>query len=263
MATRIQGSSGSTASGIIVDSGEQVATFAAISSAAASPPLFNNVQPEPLVVSAPNWQVSEWASTDLSHRMFDVILSTAFLVLLSPVMLLVALAIKLGSRGPVIFRHVRVGQNGNPFVCLKFRTMENRAEDMLPDLLGACDTIRCEWQRDHKIRRDPRVTALGQVLRRFSVDELPQLVNVLRGEMSIVGPRPIVDAEIERYAQSFSYYCSVKPGLTGLWQISGRNRVSYDRRVELDCEYARTKSIRGDAWIILRTVPVVLQGSGF
>jgi lipopolysaccharide/colanic/teichoic acid biosynthesis glycosyltransferase len=129
-------------------------------------------------------------------------------------------------------------------------------------LLSACETIRSEWQRDHKIRSDPRVTEVGRVLRRFSVDEMPQLFNVLRGEMSIVGPRPIVEAEIKRYAQNYSTYCSVKPGLTGLWQISGRNRVSYERRVELDCEYARTKSISGDAWIILRTVPVVIQGGG-
>lgn len=229
--------------------------------------LFSHAQPEPLVLPAaaavPPWTESGPGAADAGHRLFDILLSTAMLVSLSPLMLLTALLIKAGGRGPVIFRHSRIGRDGKPFVCLKFRTMENSAEDMLPDLLGACDAIRSEWKRDHKIRSDPRVTRVGQILRRFSVDELPQLINVLRGDMSIVGPRPIVAAEIERYAQHFPVYCSVKPGLTGLWQVSGRNRVSYERRVELDCQYARSKSIARDTWIILRTIPVVMQGNGF
>lgn len=256
MATRIQGSSRPAEPGLIIDP-------ATVGSAATAPNLFTNMQPEPLVVSSPAWTAPRQKSAGAAYRIFDLSLSAVFLTLLAPVMIIAALLIKLGGRGPIIFRHSRIGKDGEPFVCLKFRTMENRAEDMLPDLLGACDTIRWEWQRDHKIRQDPRVTAVGRVLRRFSVDELPQLFNVLRGEMSIVGPRPIVEAEVERYGQNFSTYCSVKPGLTGLWQISGRNRVSYDRRVELDCEYARGKSLAADTWIILRTLPVVVQGDGF
>ena len=262
MATRVQRSIGSTGPEAIVDAAEAATNYVAIQGVAATPTLFSNTQREPLVVSAPIWTVSESTRAQWRFRLFDVALASAFLILLWPVMLIAALLVKLSGRGPVIFRHVRVGQNGKPFVCLKFRTMENCAEDLLPDLLGACDTIRSEWQRDHKIRSDPRITTVGRQLRRFSVDELPQLVNVLRGDMSIVGPRPIVEAEIERYAASYGYYCSVKPGLTGLWQISGRNRVSYERRVELDCEYARTKSVWGDAGIILRTIPVVFQGNG-
>ena len=200
---------------------------------------------------------------DGRHRAFDVTLAAALVLLLWPVMLGAALLVRISSPGPIIFRHVRVGRNGTRFECFKFRTMNNEAEKLLAELLGACGTMSREWECNQKIRRDPRITGVGQILRRFSIDELPQLFNVLRGDMSIVGPRPIVDSEIARYADKFADYCRVRPGLTGLWQVSGRNRLSYDRRVELDCHYARTKSLRGDAWIVLRTVPAVLQGGGY
>ena len=187
---------------------------------------------------------------------------TACLLLLWPVMIVAALCVRMSGPGPIIFRHVRVGRDGSRFVCLKFRTMEVRADVLLTELLGTCGTLRKEWQSSQKILRDPRVTRVGHVLRRFSIDELPQLFNVLRGDMSLVGPRPIVDAEISRYGANFAEYCSVKPGVTGLWQISGRNCLSYERRVELDSHYARTRTLAGDLSIILRTVPVVLRGSG-
>jgi exopolysaccharide production protein ExoY len=197
-----------------------------------------------------------------AHRALDLGLSLTLLLFLAPVLLVIALLVKAEGRGPVIFRHTRVGRNGKPFTCLKFRTMEHNAEELLGDLLGACGEINVEWSIDQKIRKDPRVTPLGRCLRKFSIDELPQLWNVVRGEMSIVGPRPIVEDEACRYQEHFKDYCSVNPGITGLWQVSGRNSLSYNRRVELDCAYIRTRSIRGDCSIIFRTLPVVMRGTG-
>jgi lipopolysaccharide/colanic/teichoic acid biosynthesis glycosyltransferase len=145
---------------------------------------------------------------------------------------------------------------------MKFRTMRVDADEVLKELLKRCPVSRQEWERDFKLRDDPRVTRVGSILRKLSLDELPQLFNVLRGEMSIVGPRPIVDAEVGRYGIHFPDYCSVNPGLTGLWQISGRNDVSYEERVYLDSLYARGKTLSGDLVIILKTVPAVLFARG-
>ena len=262
MATNIHSNAGPVLSRTLAQPRDEVVTLAPGGNAE-TPGLFTTVRNEPFVEMVIPALPIGGAVADPAHRSFDVLLSIALLVLLSPVMMVAAMLVRLSGPGPIIFRHSRLGQNGASFVCLKFRTMDNEAEDLLSDLLGACGTLRQEWQRDQKIRSDPRVTPVGRILRRFSIDELPQLWNVLRGDMSIVGPRPIVEAEVERYAQNFCYYCSVKPGLTGLWQVSGRNRVSYDRRVELDSEYAKAKSVRGDAMIILRTIPVVLRGSGY
>ena len=197
-----------------------------------------------------------------AHRALDLGLSLTLLLFLAPMLLVTALLVRADGRGPVIFRHTRVGRNGKPFTCLKFRTMEHNAEELLGDLLGACGDIRVEWKIDQKIRKDPRVTPLGRYLRKFSIDELPQLWNVVRGEMSIVGPRPIVEDEAFRYEEHFKDYCSVNPGITGLWQVSGRNSLPYSRRVELDCAYIRSRSLRGDCSIILRTLPVVMRGTG-
>lgn len=224
------------------------------------PGLFSDPRHEPLV----EYAAGPAAFADgPGQRAFDLVLALSFIIILSPVMLFTALLVWTTSPGPLMFRHVRVGRYGAPFVCLKFRTMAVAAEDRLRDLLARDEQLRCEWECDQKMRCDPRVTPVGKVLRRFSLDELPQLFNVVRGDMSIVGPRPIVAAEIERYAGKFCYYCAVRPGLTGLWQISGRNHTTYERRVELDCEYARAKSIRGDALIILRTIPEVVRGTGY
>ena len=228
-----------------------------------SPLLFVNLQPEPLV-ECPAAAVAVPAArpSDAGLRAFDITLALVCLVLLWPVMLAAVLFVRASSPGPIIFRHVRVGQNGARFECLKFRTMDSQADSLLGELLETCGTLRHEWQDSQKIRRDPRVTWVGKILRRFSIDELPQLFNVLRGEMSMVGPRPIVEAEIDRYGPHFADYCSVKPGLTGLWQISGRNCLPYERRVELDSHYARARSLELDLAIIVRTVPVVLRGTG-
>jgi lipopolysaccharide/colanic/teichoic acid biosynthesis glycosyltransferase len=155
---------------------------------------------------------------------------------------------------------VRIGRDGREFLCFKFRTMTPLAEQNLDELLGASANSREQWELLHKLSQDPRTTPVGRFLRRYSLDELPQLFNVLRGEMSIVGPRPIVDAEIAKYGASFAHYCSVKPGLTGLWQVSGRHALTYEERVMLDARYAISKSLRGDLRILLRTVPVIVLG---
>jgi lipopolysaccharide/colanic/teichoic acid biosynthesis glycosyltransferase len=195
-------------------------------------------------------------------RSLDIVIAFAALVFVLPLMGVVALAIFLQDRGPVVFAHRRVGRGGKPFYCYKFRSMAVDAEARLAELLARDPVARDEWARDHKLRDDPRVTPLGAFLRRSSLDELPQLINVLQGTMSLVGPRPIVDAEISRYGRRFSHYCSVKPGITGLWQVSGRNDVSYRTRVALDCLYAKSQSPRLYLWIVIVTIPAVLSRKG-
>jgi lipopolysaccharide/colanic/teichoic acid biosynthesis glycosyltransferase len=192
----------------------------------------------------------------------NAILALIALVFLAPVMLAVGLAVFLQDGGPVLFAHRRIGRGGRYFYCLKFRSMASDAEQRLKDLLAADPAAREEWERDHKLRNDPRVTRLGAFLRKSSLDELPQLFNVLRGEMSLVGPRPIVDAEIAKYGRRFASYCAVKPGITGLWQVSGRNDTSYRTRVALDCVYASRRNLFLDSFIILCTVPAVLTRRG-
>ena len=195
-------------------------------------------------------------------RALDIVIAFLALVFVLPLMGIVALAIFLQDGGPVFFAHRRVGRGGKPFFCYKFRSMAVDAEARLAELLQRNAAARAEWARDHKLRDDPRVTPLGAFLRRSSLDELPQLFNVLQGSMSLVGPRPIVDAEISRYGKRFRHYCSVKPGITGLWQVSGRNDVSYRTRVALDCLYAKSQSPVLYLWIVVVTIPAVLSRKG-
>lgn len=195
-------------------------------------------------------------------RYFDVSAATLALVLLAVLILMIAAAILLTDGGPVIIRHRRLGRNGTIFSCLKFRTMVVNADEVLQQHLAANPDACDEWQRTRKLKHDPRITPLGQVLRKTSIDELPQLANIIRGDMSIVGPRPIVMEEVPKYRQFITYYLSVRPGLTGLWQISGRNDVSYDERVNLDCEYVHQWSFTRDLLIILRTFPAVFKSRG-
>jgi lipopolysaccharide/colanic/teichoic acid biosynthesis glycosyltransferase len=194
--------------------------------------------------------------------MMDVTLAVLALVFLLPLMLAVALAIFVQDGGPVLFSHRRVGFRGRPFYCLKFRSMAMNAEARLAGLLANDPAARAEWARSFKLKNDPRITKLGLFLRRSSLDELPQLINVLRGEMSLVGPRPIVEKEIVRYGHRFHHYCAVKPGITGIWQISGRNDVDYRSRVAMDCLYAKSKSPRLYLWIVIATIPAVLTRRG-
>jgi exopolysaccharide production protein ExoY len=195
-------------------------------------------------------------------RSFDISFALVFLIASLPVLIILAIALQVDSQGRLFFVQQRVGHNGKLFNCFKFRTMHEDAETLLESLLANCSEARREWDLDHKLRNDPRVTWLGGIVRKLSLDELPQLLNILSGEMSVVGPRPIVQAEISKYGSYFVDYCAVKPGLTGLWQVSGRNDVTYDERVQLDSEYRRKASFMFDFGIVLRTVPAVLGAKG-
>jgi Undecaprenyl-phosphate galactose phosphotransferase WbaP len=176
--------------------------------------------------------------------------------------LLIALAIAIDSRGPVFFAHRRVGEARRAFRLWKFRSMVRDADALLERYLRQHPERASEWERTHKLKDDPRVTRVGRFLRKTSLDELPQLWNVLRGDMSMVGPRPIVAAEIAKYGPAFGLYAQVLPGLTGLWQVSGRNDTHYSRRVELDCHYIRNWSAARDLEILFKTAGVIVRGRG-
>ena len=197
-----------------------------------------------------------------AKRAFDIAAASSALVVLAPLFGGVALVLKLTEPGPVFYAHERVGRTGRRFACLKFRTMVADGDAVLARCLAEDPAARAEWAATRKLRDDPRVTALGRLLRQTSLDELPQLLNIIRGDMSVVGPRPVVDAELERYGRSASAYLSVRPGLTGLWQVSGRSDTSYYQRVTLDRHYAKHRSMAMDLAIIARTVPVVLSSNG-
>lgn len=191
-------------------------------------------------------------------RFGDVVFSLAVISLGAPIFILLAVLVKLSSPGPVFYVQQRVGRDYRHFGCIKFRTMRADADDVLSNLLVNSASMRAEFERDFKLRKDPRITPIGRFLRRSSLDELPQFLNVLRGEMSVVGPRPIVDKELERYGKFMDEIAAVRPGLTGLWQVSGRNNLSYAQRVRLDLAYARGRSFVLDLAIILRTFGVLL-----
>lgn len=202
------------------------------------------------------------ATPDPAKRALDLVIGFAMLIFFAPVMILVALAVRATSPGPILFRHERIGARGETFQCLKFRTMRVDAEKVLAEIMATRADLRREWNENQKLSVDPRITGIGNFLRNSSLDELPQLFNVLRGEMSLVGPRPIVKAEIPRYGRYSQSYFKVKPGISGLWQVSGRNAVSYRRRVAADVLYARSRSLRMDLRILIMTVPAVLTGRG-
>lgn len=197
-----------------------------------------------------------------AYRILEVALSLALLVILAPVLVLIAVAVFAFDPGPVIFAHRRVGRNGATFSCYKFRSMYVGAEQRLEAVLAADPLRRSEWARDQKLTNDPRITGIGALLRVTSLDELPQLINVLKGDMSLVGPRPIVQAEVARYGRFIVAYYSVKPGLTGLWQVTGRSSTTYRRRVATDVLYARSKSVTLDLRILAATVPAVISARG-
>lgn len=205
---------------------------------------------------------SNVAVDDLVESVSSQLLALLVIVFVLPLLILIAFLVKAQDGGPVIFRQLRIGQYGRPFTCYKFRTMQEGADRVLADLLAADAGAQEEWAQAFKLRQDPRVTPFGAFLRRSSLDELPQLFNILRGEMCFVGPRPIVNAEIPRFGHRFRHYCSVKPGLTGLWQVSGRNDLSYRTRVALDCLYARKKCVGLNLWLVAMTIPAVLMRRG-
>ncbi len=196
-----------------------------------------------------------------AKRAFDILSAAVLLVFVAPLMLVLYVLVSLDG-GPAIFAHRRVGEGGRIFRCLKFRSMYPDAAERLHSILLNDAQARAEWARDHKLRRDPRITPLGRFLRASSLDELPQLFNIIRGEMSVVGPRPIVQAEVVRYGARFESYRRMRPGLTGLWQVSGRNNVDYRRRVAMDVLYSRRSSFLLDMKIVAMTIPAVLLSRG-
>jgi exopolysaccharide production protein ExoY len=195
-------------------------------------------------------------------RVLDMTLTIVLLIFLAPLMLIIAGLLYVTDPGPVLFAHRRIGRNGAPFPCLKFRSMALDANSRLAHLLATDARARQEWELDHKLTNDPRITPIGRFLRRSSLDELPQLFNVILGQMSLVGPRPITSEEIWRYGRYISDYYCVQPGITGLWQVSGRSETTYRRRVALDVVYARRQSTALYLAILSRTVPAVLLARG-
>jgi exopolysaccharide production protein ExoY len=195
-------------------------------------------------------------------RTFDLVFATIALLAITPLFLLAALMVKCSGQGPIFFCQQRVGFGGRRFDCYKFRTMVVGADAQLQVLLARSEPVRAEWASAEKLGDDPRVTSFGRILRLSSIDELPQLVNVLRGDMSLVGPRPIPEREIPRYREGLYDYLRARPGLTGLWQVSGRSDDSYEMRTELDQNYVRRWSLFGDIVIILKTIAVVISAKG-
>lgn len=198
----------------------------------------------------------------LLKRSFDVLAAILALILLSPLFVLLCCLIKLSDGGPVLYRHRRVGRGGNAFNCLKFRTMVPDGDAVLEAHFAANPESRAQWVAARKLQVDPRVTNVGIVLRKLGLDELPQLVNILRGEMSLVGPRPVVKDEIELYGSAATYYFKSRPGLIGVWQISGHNDVDYDERIAFDKHYVENWSFQKDIIIILKTIPAVCASRG-
>jgi len=200
------------------------------------------------------------------YRVVKRALDIVLIIAISPFLLLligiIAAAVRLSSEGPIFFSHRRIQRHGAFFTMWKFRTMCVNSSEVLEAYLAADPSARVEWRRSHKLKSDPRVTRVGDFLRRTSLDELPQLWNVLTGTMSLVGPRPIVAAEVEKYGEYFADYCLVKPGITGLWQVSGRSSCTYGQRVQLDRQYAQTWSLRGDIVILFKTLSAVFNQDG-
>ncbi len=195
-------------------------------------------------------------------RAFDLAVGMPAVIFLSPLLILIYALLKVFDPGPALFTQLRVGKDGRTFTVYKFRTMRVDAQARLEQLLANDPLAAAEWAQYQKLRNDPRVTVLGRILRRSSLDELPQLLNIIRGDMSVVGPRPVTSAEVQRYGVDYSYYVAVRPGVLGLWQVSGRNRLTYPQRVALDVRYVKSWTIWSDLAILARAVPVVLFGRG-
>lgn len=206
---------------------------------------------EPATRNKPHWK-----------RWFDVCFTMLTLPISLPLALLIALIIKLDSRGPVLVRLKRLGKDRSVFYKYKFRTMLPNAEAILQELLRSNPEIRAEYETTYKIKNDPRITRFGRMLRRTSLDELPQILNVIAGDMSWVGPRDILDSELQMYGDFANKFVTVKPGITGLWQVSGRSQLPYSERVRLDVHYIDHLSLLLDLRILVRTIPVVLFGYG-
>lgn len=207
-------------------------------------------------------KTSVTSSSQFVYRVFDFIFSLLALVLLFPLLVLISILVKFSSEGSILYKQKRVGFQGTYFFVYKFRTMVENADEYLSELLKNDQKLQLEYEEYHKLKIDPRITKIGHLLRRTSLDELPQFINVLRGEMSLVGPRPIVELETSRYGKHLDELLSVLPGMTGLWQIWGRNDTTYEERVFLDMTYIRKRSIGLNIYIILSTCSVMVKQKG-
>ena len=199
---------------------------------------------------------------DLAKRVIDLALTMSGGLCLLPFLLVIAVLVAVDNRGRVIFAHRRIGRGGREFKCYKFQTMVPNAQEALEKYLSANPEAKKEWEENFKLVNDPRVTKLGSFLRKTSLDEMPQLWNVIKGEMSLVGPRPIVAKEIERYGDNFKEYAMCKPGITGIWQVSGRSDTTYEERVAMDTWYAYNRTNLLDLKYLFKTVKIVLLGKG-
>lgn len=191
-------------------------------------------------------------------RLFDIVFSLAVLILFSPVYLLLMLLIATSSPGPIFYVQERVGKNFKRFGCIKFRTMVRNADEVLLELMETSPRLRWEFENNFKLKRDPRITWIGRFLRITSLDEFPQFFNVLKGDMSVVGPRPVVVEELKQYGKYADQVFSIRPGITGLWQVSGRNDIPYPRRAQIDLHYLKFRHFLMDLWIIFKTIGVVV-----
>ena len=199
-----------------------------------------------------------WLNGIEAKRCFDIVFASLVLVLCSPLYLVLAILIASSSPGPIFYVQERVGQDYRRFKCYKFRTMVINADEVLAKMMADCPDTRQEFEDNFKLREDPRITWIGKFLRMTSLDEFPQFWNVLKGDMSVVGPRPLIPDELQKYGNKMGQVLSVQPGLTGLWQVSGRNDIPYPERVQIDVYYVFSRTMLFDLWIILRTIGVVL-----
>lgn len=197
-----------------------------------------------------------------AKRGLDLLIAIPLLLFTLPLIAAIAIAIRSQGKGPVIFRQTRCGRAGKAFTVYKFRTMHIDAPQALRDLLERDPKAAAEWEKNQKLQHDPRITRIGRFLRRSSLDELPQLINIIRGEMSVVGPRPVTFQELPRYGSRLAYYAAARPGVTGLWQVNGRSKTSYAARIAFDAAYAKGWTLNRDFYILLRTVPAVLFSRG-
>lgn len=209
----------------------------------------------------PAGEIHQVGSSVLKRAM-DLVLAFAVLACAAPLMILIYCLLKIMDPGPALFTQLRIGRDGRAFTVYKFRTMRVDAAQRLEQLLASDPKAAAEWAEFQKLKNDPRVTQLGRFLRKSSLDELPQLLNIVRGEMSVVGPRPVTSGEIHRYGADYPYYTAVRPGVLGLWQVKGRNALTYPERIAYDVQYVKTWSIWEDVKILFMAVPVVLLGLG-
>lgn len=214
---------------------------------------------QPLVLGDSNKSLLfQGLDADFAKRLFDILFSLSVLILFSPVYLLLCLLIAISSPGPIFYVQKRIGKNYKPFGCIKFRTMVTNAEEILQEMMEKSPDLRQEFQDNFKLKNDPRITWIGRFLRVTSLDEFPQFWNVLKGDMSVVGPRPLVAEELFMYGRYMDKVLTIQPGITGLWQVSGRNDIPYERRIKIDVYYVSFRNFWMDLWIVVKTIGVVI-----